>query len=176
MAFTVQDDTGTVDGANSYIDVAFADDYFTDRGNATWLALSVAVKQSSLIAATDYIDKTFVGKFKGSKLTGTQSTQWPRAGAVDSDGFLFVGIPEILKEATSEYASRASVEQLDPDPATDDSGLPLKGFKNVVGPISEQVEYQSGFYTPIRKRYPAADNLLKDLLIGGGIVNFLLRA
>ena len=53
MAFTVEDGTG-VAGANSLVDVAFADEYFADRGNTVWAALTEEQKQSALILASDY--------------------------------------------------------------------------------------------------------------------------
>ena len=55
MAFIPEDGTGSAT-ATSYIDVAYADEYFTDRTVTAWSSLTNPAKQAALIAATDYID------------------------------------------------------------------------------------------------------------------------
>lgn len=77
MAFIVE--TGAVvAGANSLVDVTFADEFHLDRGNATWAALALADKQAALIVATDWLTQEFRGKWKGSEVKPPQPLDWPR--------------------------------------------------------------------------------------------------
>jgi len=86
MAFVVE--TGNGDPtANAYADVAYVDTYHSDRGHVLWTG-SNSVKQACIIRATDYIDKRFGKKFRGTRLQKSQSLEWPRLGAFDDDGFL----------------------------------------------------------------------------------------
>ena len=55
MDFIVEDGTG-LENALSLVSVEFADNYFTQRGNQTWLALNLEQKQVNLVKATDYIN------------------------------------------------------------------------------------------------------------------------
>ena len=101
MALVVQDDLGSKTDANSYIDVAFFDTYFTDRGNTD--AVAIATKEPLLIQATDYIETIYYSAWAGYKLTDTQNTQFPRT----IDG-VSVGIPDRLKKACCELALKAN--------------------------------------------------------------------
>lgn len=110
MAFVPEDGTGKED-ANSYIDEAFADSYFDDRGNTVWAALTSPEKQQALVRATDYIDQRFGKKFRGDRESKKQALEWPRLSAFDDDGFLFSDvdkIPRQLQKATAEYGFLAS--------------------------------------------------------------------
>ena len=120
MAFVVEDGTG-LNNANALIDVAFADNYHSDRGRASWAAFNTTKKQQCIIAATDYIEKRFGRKFKGSKTFPLQQAlYWPRFNVYDDDRNLICMASEIplrLKMATAEYALRAGlIGELAPDP------------------------------------------------------------
>lgn len=174
MAFVPEDGTGVVD-ANSYIDVAYADAYFTDRGNAVWAALGNADKQIALINATDYINMRWglTPGFKGLPATETQALLWPR---------LYVGssvfqMPDTLKRATAEYALRASAAPLAPDHPYDDTGRLVIKKREEVGPIVEEVTYDpnsAGNLYAVRS-YPVPDALMKPLLVGGGSGGGVIR-
>lgn len=176
MAFVVEDGTKP-ENANSYLSVAEADAYFTDRGITTWTGAD-NLKQIALVKATDYIEKRFGSKFRGRRESKDQSLSWPRYNAVDDDGFLLSGVNEIprrLKQATAEYALRALSAALLTDP---DNTLPsgqIVEVREKVGPIEEQTKYEnkpgmpksslvSDQYIP---EYPAADLLLQGLLKSG---------
>ena len=164
MAFVVEDGTG-LSTANAYSDVIFADEYFAERGNASWSLLTIAVKQSSLILATDYIDKVFGCFFKGSMLTSTQALAFPRDSFLTDEGLGIV--PEVLKKATAEYAIRASSAQLAPDVEQDPSGYQVSRKFEKVGPIEERTDFAflgSGASRKLLKPYPAADMLLRTLI------------
>lgn len=162
MAFTAEDGTG-VTGANAYIDVAFADDYFSDRGNATWTALTTTQKEQAIVRASDYLEWRF--KYKGYPKTSTQGLRWPRSGVYDELGNE-VEYPENVQKACAEYSVRASSQTLAPDPEIDDSGRPVTMTKDKVDVIEEQRKF-SDEDTSVRtiKPYPEADNLLKDYIL-----------
>ena len=107
MALIVQDDTGTQTDANSYIDVAFFDTYWTERGNTTATDLTIAQKEVLLIKATDYIETIYYGKWLGDRLTTTQNTEFPRV--IDGES---VAIPTRLKKACAELAWKANSIEL----------------------------------------------------------------
>lgn len=107
MAFLVEDGTGLV-VATSYIDVAYADSYHTDRQTTIWTSeTDQAKKESALIRATQYIDAKYGQFFNGNVLKVEQGLLWPRVDAQYTNGQVIVGIPEVLKKATAELASRA---------------------------------------------------------------------
>jgi hypothetical protein len=168
MAFTVEDGTG-VAGANAYIEVAYADAYFTDRGVTAWTG-DTSAKQGAIIRATDYIETRWGDRFKGSPefLDPRQPLGFPRHRLYDRAGQLVEGIPENLKKATAEYALRALAGELMPDPVTDASGGMVIGNRQKVGPIETEVTYSANAGVRSLKPYPAADRLLSEYLTGGG--------
>lgn len=168
MAFTVQDNNGSVANANAYISLAEFQEYHADRGNSL-AAYNDAAQQAAIIRATDYLDQRF--RFVGEKRQGRlQTTQWPREDVDDVDGYTVTGIPPEVKEATAEYALRALTAALAPDPTRDASGVPILSKSESVGPVSESTTFAAGavFRMP---RYPDADQKLvkAGLVCAGGI-------
>lgn len=112
----------TVGGNNSnvYVLLAFIDTHHADRNNTRWTDFTVPEKEAATIRATDYINKRFGRRFRGERMTKSQSLEWPRLSAFDDDGFLLNGIDDIprqLQKATAEYALRAAIcGVLAPDP------------------------------------------------------------
>lgn len=115
MAFVVEDGTG-LSTATSYVTVEEADEYFTDRGNETWLAYTDANKEIYLIKATDFIDANYT--FVGTRGSATQALEWPREDATDSNNNDIEDdeIPIVLKKAVYEAAMRV--------PLSDDGLMP----------------------------------------------------
>ena len=159
MAFVAEDGTG-LELANSLVDVAFADDYFLDRGVVAWTGLA-AVKQSALVRATDYLESRFKHLFIGDKKTTLQALSFPR---------LITGMAEMplgIKRAVCEYAVRSLSVVLLPDPEIHASGQGLERTRERVGPIEEETRFQYqgvGTERIILRPYPAADILLRGLL------------
>lgn len=160
----VQDDDGSETSANSYISLADADSYFSDRDNSTWSSAVDADKIIALIKAWQYIDYNFC--FKGCRLTTTQNTEWPRSYAYNMCGRAIEGIPTSLTYAQSEYALRALSDELLKD-ITYDSNKLVTRSKDKVGPVETEREY--GGYI-ITRSYPSADVLMKDLLKISGML------
>lgn len=159
MAFIVEDGT-VVQGATSYIDVAYFESYWADR-NVVMLE-SAAQKQAALIVATQYVDNNF--KFVGNRAKEDQPRSWPRSyaetpyRAIDADE-----IPTELKDAVAEYARRQLTEPLQPD--VDQTGQLTRRRQTLEGVGSIEVEYQenTGGYFGM-KNLPTADRLLEPLL------------
>lgn len=139
-------------------------------GGVLTLTALAAGAQGSLTELSEALDNvTITSPFAGGVDGGLQSLSWPRSYAYDERGQLIVGIPDRLRQAVSEYAVRAISTALLPDPTTDPYAGSLNRRKEKVGPIEEEVEYDSGtigtrIYTP----YPAADKILRPLLLGSG--------
>lgn len=156
MAFVAEDGTG-LSNANSYVDVAWVDAYFTDRGYAQWTGNN-ADKQKHLILATDYMEGRFASMYAGEKLTTTQALSFPRKDT---------GMPIELKKACAEYAVRSMVNlTLAPDPVTDSTGNVVSATKKKVGPIETETQYavSTGSTANTFKPYPIADMWLSKLL------------
>jgi len=155
MAFSVQNDSGNVVDANSYILEGFFVSYHADRGN-TYSATSTEIEQA-LVKATDHLDVAF--QFVGDRLNLDQSTAWPRRNAEDIDGYLRNGIPVEVKEAAAEYALIALTTSLDPTPVRDETGRTVISKTDVVGPIEESRTFAAGGAFELPK-YPIADQKL----------------
>ncbi len=154
MAFTLQNDHGTVADANAYIDRTFLIAYHADRG----LTLEdTDALDFAIIKATDYLDARF--NFIGRPLYTNQSTRWPRGNARDAHGCMVSGLPIEIKRATAEYANIALAQELNPTPTRSETGAAIAAKSEDVGPISESVRYAkaSSFEMP---KYPRADRML----------------
>lgn len=171
MTLLVQDDDGTISGANGYVTSDYVDTYFTNRGlaDSLWLDLDDDVKDAAIVSATAYIDMVNFDKAKGIRSNEVQSTLYPRDGVYDRDGYSVTGMFDALQRATAEYAKRAAISELAPDLEYDDTGVPLKSKKEKIGPIEETTVYQDNVLTPNQiKKYPAADLILKPYLYNTG--------
>lgn len=161
MAFTPQNDQGSVVGANAYIDVAFFTGYHADRGQ-TYVGDTTAI-QAAIVRATQYLDTRFT--FVGYVGNYDQETQWPRNGARDSNDRVRTGIPREIKNATAEYARVALGQTLNPNPVQDETGARVKSKSSRAGPVAESVTYVDGSTVKLPK-YPIAD----QWLIASGLV------
>lgn len=159
MALITEDGTG-VAGAESYITVAAADTYFTDRGDTVWTALAVPAKEAALRKGTDYMEGAFRSRWKGRRVLSTQALSWPRYSVV-VDGILQPSniVPATVARACAELALRASAAPLAPD-----LGAQVK--QETVGPIS--VTYADGARQS--DRFQAVDRMLAAYLRGGGMI------
>lgn len=163
MALVVE--TGSASAtAESYISVADADLYFSNRGNAAWAALSTTQKEQNLRKATDYMVGVYRLRWKGYRKTATQALDWPRSfvyleaftqGAVGSYPYL-VGdtvVPNEVKNACCELAIKAATAELAADLSR--------------GVLSEKIDAITIQYDPASPeavRYRAVDNMLATYL------------
>lgn len=106
-------------------------------------------------------------KLVGGMDATEQVLEWPRVGAYSRAGTAFTGIPEKLRQATVEYASRAVSAKLMPDPVVGDTGQDIRRQFEKVGPIETETAY-SAAVKQVFKKYPEADRLLLELTTSGG--------
>jgi len=165
MAFVVQTNPPTT-GANGYISTSFFKTYHKDRGNS--FSAGSSDIQKAIVRASDYLDTRF--QFVGDRSQSSQSTEWPRIDAFDVEERLVNGIPEEVQEATAEYALISLTSTLSPSPTYDERGQGVTLVKEVVGPIEQEVRYNSSAFT--LPKYPPADLKLirRGLVIRGGVM------
>jgi len=162
MTFTVQDDNGTVSGANAYADLVFVRAYHADRGVDLSAPTATDVNlQAAIVRATDFLDKRWT--FAGERRTRDQTTEHPRRDLYDRNGYLVTGVHQAVRQAVAELAQRALTQPLMADPTRDTTGRSVSSKLEAVGPLKEQVVYEGGYNFP---EYPAVDRLL----IAAGLV------
>jgi len=165
MALVVEDGTGKAD-ADSYLSLTDADTYNTNHSaSAAWIAAAEAVKEKALRLATQYLDVRYGGRWKSYRSNELQALAWPRAYAIDRDGYYWDSdqMPQRLKDATVELALRV----VGGDTLFADITKPgtIKSQSVTVGPIQKSIEYMGG-YTQV-KGYPLIDGLVKSLINSG---------
>lgn len=137
-SFVVEDGT-IVAGANSYVDLAEANAYYTQHLYPNgWATATDAQKQASLVMATRMLNRSVV--WKGAPINHYQPLQWPRQGVIihymlDLSANPILGyenttypsyiivepniVPQAVKDAVCEYARYllASDRDVDKDQA-----------------------------------------------------------
>lgn len=169
----IVEDGSVVAGAESYISVADADTYHSNRANAAWAALSTAAKEASLRKATDYMSQIYRLRWKGARINTTQMLDWPRFGCYVEDISygrhpFYVAttvVPDEVKNACAELALKASTTDLAPD-------VEREVVREKIGPL--ETEYAPG--APQYVRYRAIDLMLKIYMNTTGISGTLVRA
>jgi hypothetical protein len=165
MALVVEDGTGKAT-AESYISVADAGTYHTNRGNTAWAALtSDTVREQYLRKATEYMDFTY--QWTGDRTYPTvQALDWPRTGVtLKGDAIDDEEIPELIKRACAELALKVASGELAAD-------LTQGVISQTVGPISVTYDQNS----PQRTRYAQVEAMLAPLLTAGGSTNMMKLA
>jgi hypothetical protein len=167
MPLIVEDGTGKPD-AQAYTDVDFADAYFIARGITTWTG-DDEKKEAALISGTEYIDIRWGSSLKGSlEFPETQALLFPRTGVVDGQGRELIGIPDILKRATCEYAIVALTKSLLNSSIADNSGKVVIEESSETGPIKNSTRYQltgsASGAVEVNTNYPKADSLMAGFL------------
>lgn len=156
MAFTLQNDNGSVDEANAYIAVATFRGYYTDRGVDT-AAYGDAAVEVAIVKATDYLDTRY--NFVGVQRRPEQRTQWPRWEAPK-------GLPRALKDAACLLAMKtlsAPTAPLLPTPSPNTTGQRVIEESKVVGPIEKTVKYSDNVSSNVQApSYPDVDLLLRN--------------
>jgi hypothetical protein len=164
MAFIVQDDTGAIADANSYVTVQEFKDYWTDR-NVDYTGQSDAVIQAGLIQATSYIDARF--DYVGYRLEGySQTTDYPRGDlwVCDSQSSTEVeGVPREIKQACNEYSKRV-VDGTELQADGNAEGF-IKKKKEQIGPLSEEIEFCGCGADGQFIAYPTADSKIPQAFI-----------
>jgi hypothetical protein len=115
----IVEDGSIVTGAESLVDVAYADTYFLNRLNSDWGALDVIIKEGLLRISTDYLTKMYREKWAGYRRSYLQNLDWPRSWVPIWDVISAYGpapnyiaynvIPDLVKNAVCEIAARHMV-------------------------------------------------------------------
>ena len=98
----------------------------------------------------------------------TQSLSFPRDYLYDRTGSVVIGVPEKVKWAVAEYASRALSATLLSDPTVDATGNAVQSKFEKVGPLETKTSYFGGG-TQTLGVYPAADQFLVEFLYPRGV-------
>lgn len=180
MALEVEDGTGKAN-AESYISVADADAWLAARGYTLWATLSETEKEQALRRATDAMVQFYRQRWKGTRTTGTQALDWPRAWVLQEDyyatnltppssidgNFYYPSdeVPAIVTHACALLAFKAAAGDLVAD-------LGRQTVREKVGEI--EVQYEPG--SRQSTKYRAIDLMLKPLLKGDGSTLQVVRA
>lgn len=166
MALEVEDGTGKAN-AESFISLADAGTYHSDRGNAGWTGTDAA-KEQALRRATEYMEQAYRMRWASFRTTATQLLSWPRAYVPMPDAPSGYGsfaayvpnnvVPTEVRRACAELAMLALTQDLNPT-------IERLALKETVGPIS--VEYDPN--EPPYRRYRRADMMLLPFLRGAGV-------
>jgi hypothetical protein len=148
MSLTIETG-GVISGADTYIDIAYADTYLASVGHASWAALSTPDKESALRIAARYLNEK---NFTGSRETYEQELAWPRNNAVFDDVFAVPSssVPENIKRAQCEAAALSAAGTLTNS---------VNGFV-----IEERVGGITRRYSDYSKNLSAQQNILDGLL------------
>lgn len=170
MALITEDGAAKAD-AESYISVADASTYHSNRGNLTWATMSNQEMEEALRRATDYIEQVYRSRWLGYRKTTTQALSWPRSQVPFPDGGVYAyyaddAVPVELKNACAEMAWKAAAGELAPD-------IEQRVKREKVDVL--EVEYAD--HGPQYTQYRAIDNLLAPLLQSvGGVFRGVVRA
>lgn len=165
MALVIEDGTG-VAGANTYITLAEAKSYATDRGEG--FTASDPEIETFIINAKDYLE-SFRSQFSGQKVSPSQALQYPRLKTtVDNVAFPSDAIPVELKNAQCQLAIDYAA-QGDLMPSTDGYAVAREKVDVI------EVDYAtggrlSGNSLPAPPSFPKAMAWIYPLLIGGGLI------
>lgn len=143
--FIVEDGSGK-SNANALITVAEADQVMENYSSSTdWSGVTgteeekQAAKENAIREATRFMNIHY--QWKGYRTYLEQALQWPRAWCYDDEGNYVDAntIPEKVKEACAYLAlkvagGRSLLEDLE-------SAQKVKRTKDVIGPLTEEIEY-----------------------------------
>ena len=173
MAITlrIQNDNGSVEDANAYIDEDYFTAYHEERGNDI-SDLDPEMIKLGIVRGKDYIDSGSGNVYKGEEQSRDGSSAFPRYNLTNRSGDIVLGISLPVKKANAEYALIGARGPIAPTPAQDASGARVVQSSERVGPISESKTYANGGDYQ-RPEYPVADAILRAagyVMMGGTII------
>lgn len=154
--------------ADSYASLEAAAAYHLTRGNVEWAAVaSDSLREIALRRATDYMGQEYGGRWIGRRASSTQALDWPRLDVIQKDtgaSYPYDTIPAAIERACAELALRSLST-----PLLDDQEQGIAAVS--AGSVS--VTFRQG--STDRRRFPAVDGMLAELLAGRGQIA-LVRA
>jgi hypothetical protein len=149
-------------GTDTYITIAEANSYWSDRNNSIWSAAIDADKEKALRESTQYLDNAY--SYIGTHPLDTQLLAWPRNSAFvlsgNLKGVLYDSnvVPPQIKAACAELALDALSGRLR---ATQERGGAIKREKVDV------IEIEYSDFAPSQKTFDFVTLILKPLLRSG---------
>jgi len=167
MAIVVQNNTGTQVGANSYISLAEFKAYHTARAvvAVTESTYDDTAIEGALVVSFDYINSY---RYRGSRLTLEQESEFPRDYLYDVYGNPVEGVPTKVKNAQAELALFQLTTGLYVNPEIAANGRAVVETSSKVGPLEETIKYATSGSVATIRAVPAADRLLRDFLQNTG--------
>lgn len=182
MPLIVEDGTGRAN-ADAYVSVAEADAYFTSR-NTAWAAFSNDGREAAIRFATSWIDDTYIGLWKGSRVVETQALAWPRDNSpgytlmwqrgaypkvqgylYDVDGFPI--LPNVVPRAVKRACMEAAILKAQAfDFVAGASSAAVKETSQSVDRVSFSEKYEVAV-SQRAARLQAIDKLLYGLITSG---------
>lgn len=160
MALIIEDGTGRVD-ADSFVDVAAADAFWSARGAADWAGASSGEKEAALRIAADYLG--FGYGWPGQPVSTNQALAWPRAGAryLRAEYIAANVVPIEVERAQILLAREALGTDLLKQTAADTAVIKESVS---VGPITETKEYLASARRALElPSFAPVDSVLADL-------------
>lgn len=169
MSLVVENGSGLSD-AESYASVSDSTAYHSALGNTSWAVLSSTLQEQALRRATIYLVGKYRLRWAGSRMTTSQSLDWPRSLVPVADTpyksyYPNNVVPKEVVDACCSMAIRAADGELLSDQSQ-------RAASVTVGPISTSFEPGSTVAT----QYPEIDALLRPLLKSGGGQIRMVRA
>lgn len=169
----IEDGSG-VPSANSYISLAYADQYAVNRNYTSWIGLTDYEKNAAIIKAMDYVDSIF--DWKGTKMHKYQPLNFPRRNIIDNDGFDYTGeIPEQLKRAICEAAFYVQDQYTLYTTHSADGALKVDRKKADVAEIEKQYFSNKEVVIDWTSTFQSLDTMLKGLFYQKGERNRIDR-
>jgi hypothetical protein len=165
VALIVEDGSGKSD-AQSYVSVADADSYHTNHSASTdWTNATTAEKEKALRLATQWLDASYHGRWKGVRFSAGQALDWPR-DSVELDGYVLSAsdLPQQLLDATCEMALKEVQGDVLLVDLADEGTIKSKTVR--VGPITDSKTYEGG--SRGIKKYRLAESLVRPLIRPSG--------
>lgn len=166
----VEDGT-VVPNANSYVTLAFVDNYLESLGYSDWISADTAVREGAIIRATAGIDGIYGKQYPGTKVKGRQqSLLWPRKDATDIEDN---EIPEdeIPIELQRAVAEAAYLEWLEPGYLTPNWSTSQLVTQETLGPLSVSYSDPSQFGRGGNQPTLAKIDGILSSLLAIGVVN-----
>ena len=171
MVLTVQNNDGDEAGADTYIGIMEATDILTNLGReAGWLETSVDDKrrEQALRSARLFLDTNW--RYLGTKLSGAQTTAFPRTDLTDEDGFDVDGISSNVKTAQALLAVEDiagplyNTQRVTPGTTAGTYQSEIK-----IGPITQKFSESRGTATTITEAsFPEVEALLAPFFDASG--------
>lgn len=129
--------------ANSYLDVALADELAEFYQEIDWAAASDEAKAAALVKGARFIDAVYGARFIGSPTQLRQGLAWPRVGAFYNGRPVVASneVPARVKEAAALAAYRALKSPLLPDTETGVEEIQVGPIRKKVGPAGTSRGY-----------------------------------